>query len=125
MIKFRYHKKFGIFHLKLKEFENPLCFFVPSMGFLRFGNPNSNSWQDQLTLRFGINQTKYQYYLSQSNLIENSISFGFGFKFGLIGNQIDMSYRFGNREGLNLKETIQNLNISISLGDIWFLKRRN
>jgi hypothetical protein len=96
-----------------------------SMGFLRFGNPNSNSWQDQLTLRFGINQTEYQYYLSQSKVIENSISFGFGFKFGLIGNQIDLSYRFGNREGLNLKETIQNLNISISLGDIWFLKRRN
>ena len=96
-----------------------------SMGFLRFGNPNSNSWQDKLIFRFGINQTKYQYYLSQSNLIENSISFGFGFKFGLIGNQIDLSYRFGNREGLNLKETIQNLNISISLGDIWFLKRRN
>ena len=57
--------------------------------------------------------------------VHSMISFGFGFKFGLIGNQIDLSYRFGNREGLNLKETIQNLNISISLGDIWFLKRRN
>ena len=95
------------------------------MGFLRFGNPNSNSWQDQLILRFGINQTKYQYYLSKLDVIENSISFGFGFKFGVIGNQIDLSYRFGNREGLNLKETIQGLNISVSLGDIWFLKRRN
>ena len=94
------------------------------IGLIRYGNLASRSWQDQLTTRIGINQNKYIFNLSDKKVIENGISFGIGYKFGIMGNQIDLSFRVGNRESERQKELIQEFNISISLGDIWFLKRR-
>ena len=94
------------------------------IGLVRYGNSASRSWQDQLTTRIGISQNKYKFNLSDKKIIENGISFGIGYKFGLMGNQIDLSFKVGNRESERQKELIQEFNISISLGDIWFLKRR-
>ena len=62
---------------------------------------------------------------TKKKLIENGISVGFGFKFGTTGNQIDFSFRNGTRsitEGQ--KELFKEITIGVSLGDMWFLRRR-
>jgi hypothetical protein len=50
---------------------------------------------------------------------------GFGFKFSVTENQLDISYRTGIRaiEGGH-KEIIKDFTIGLSLGDLWFLRRR-
>ena len=54
------------------------------------------------------------------------VSFGVGFKFKPVGNQISLNYYFGNRKFSNIaeKEFIQQIQVGISLADIWFVKRR-
>ena len=53
-------------------------------------------------------------------------SFGVGFKFKPIGNQVDLSYYFGNREysDISEKELIQQIQIGVSIADLWFVKMR-
>jgi len=46
-------------------------------------------------------------------------------KFAATGNQLDVAYRTGARFMTNdYKESIQEFTIGLSLGDIWFLRRR-
>ncbi|MBT3732633.1 MAG: hypothetical protein HOL27_07770 [Candidatus Marinimicrobia bacterium] len=55
-----------------------------------------------------------------------SISFGFGFKFNVTGNQIDFAFRSGKRtyhETLGV-EHFQHAMVELSLSDLWFIKRR-
>jgi hypothetical protein len=92
---------------------------------IRFGNLNARAWQDQITFRLGAYQDKYSLRYSGNSLIENGISIGFGFKFATTGNQIDFSFRNGTRsitEGQ--KELFKEITIGVSLGDMWFLRRR-
>jgi|TARA_B110000263_G_scaffold100091_1_gene87500 hypothetical protein len=94
-------------------------------GMIRFGNLNARAWQDQITFRLGAYQDKYSLRYSGNSLIENGISIGFGFKFATTGNQIDFSFRNGTRsitEGQ--KELFKEITIGVSLGDMWFLRRR-
>ena len=59
--------------------------------------------------------------------MEYGLSLGVGFNFGLTKNQIDISYLIGKREkilGVS-EEIIQQISIGISLGDLWFEKRRS
>ena len=57
---------------------------------------------------------------------ELGFSFGVGFKFKPVGNQINLNYYFGNRKFSNIaeKEFTQQIQVGISLADIWFVKRR-
>ena len=63
---------------------------------------------------------------SSAEITEMGYSIGIGFRFKPVGNQIDINYYFGNREYSDIsdKEFIQQLQIGISLADIWFVKRR-
>ena len=49
-----------------------------------------------------------------------------GFNFGITGNQIDLGYKLAKRDGLYLvgNETLHSFNLGISIGDLWFVKRR-
>ena len=55
---------------------------------------------------------------------------GFGYKFKAVGNQVDISYYYGIRHHpLTLRhdfgdERVQQLQVGISLADLWFVKRR-
>ena len=50
---------------------------------------------------------------------------GIGFKFDVTGNQLDFSYRTGSRSiNGDYKELVKGFNIGLSLGDVWFLRRR-
>ena len=53
-------------------------------------------------------------------------SIGSGYKFKSVGNQIDLNFCFGYREYpiSSSRELYQQLQMSISLADIWFIKRR-
>jgi hypothetical protein len=83
------------------------------------------NWQDRLTFRLGVHRDTYQYRYSRKSLIENGISVGFGFKFAATGNQIDFSFRNGSRSlDESKKELFKEFTVGVSLGDIWFLRRR-
>ena len=45
---------------------------------------------------------------------------------GITGNQIDFGYKFANRSGVYVvgDETLHMFNVGISIGDLWFVKRR-
>ena len=94
-------------------------------GLVKFGKIGARSWQDRITMRFGIFKESYLLKNSGRKINENGITVGFGFKFGATGNQLDVAYRTGARFMTNdYKESIQEFTIGLSLGDIWFLRRR-
>ena len=76
-------------------------------------------------MRLGIHRNTHQFSNSDRSLIENGISVGFGFKFAATGNQLDFSFRNGQR-GINggAEELFNEFTIGLSLGDNWFLRRR-
>jgi len=63
---------------------------------------------------------------SLENISEVGLGLGVGINFGITANQIDFGYQFINRSGVHLidNEKIQNFTIGISIGDLWFVKRR-
>ena len=94
-------------------------------GLIRFGDLNARAWQDKITFRLGAYQDQYTLVYTGNSLIENGLSVGFGFKFGASGNQIDFSYRNGKRSiAEGQKELFKEITIGVSLGDMWFLRRR-
>jgi hypothetical protein len=66
--------------------------------------------------------------LAQTKTIIREIggSLGLGFKFRVAGNQIDLNYYLGKRKFPDTFNTefVQQLQIGISLADLWFVKRR-
>ena len=64
---------------------------------------------------------------SKNNLTEFGYSIGFGYKFKAVGNQIDFAYNssFKSFEASDFgEERLRGFQISISIADIWFIKRR-
>ena len=65
--------------------------------------------------------------LNSENIIkEYGVSTGLSFNFGVTKNQIDFAYSIGKREGLfEIGDgNIQKFSVGITVGDIWFVKRR-
>ena len=81
---------------------------------------------DKFSVKAGMSYLKHMLYYDNEDIVELGFSFGVGFKFKPVGNQVDLSYYFGSREysGFEGKEFIQQIQIGISLADIWFVKRR-
>jgi hypothetical protein len=94
-------------------------------GIVKFGDINARAWQDKLTFRFGTFKESYSLKYSGKTINENGIAMGIGFKFAVTGNQLDFSYRTGSRfiNG-GYKELVKEFKIGLSLGDVWFLRRR-
>ncbi len=93
---------------------------------LRYPNKLSLDIFDKFSFKAGF--VYHEHLLMKNNYKINELgySFGIGFRFKPIGNQIDLNYYFGNRlyDDIIEKETIQQLQLGISLADIWFVKRR-
>ena len=53
-------------------------------------------------------------------------SWGIGYKFGAVGNRIDINYYVGFREYVQSfdSEIIHQIQFGLTLADIWFVKRR-
>ena len=60
------------------------------------------------------------------NVSEVGVGLGLGIAFGVVGNQIDFGFGVSKREGVYLidEEIIQNFSVGITIGDLWFVKRR-
>ncbi len=94
-------------------------------GIVKFGNIGARAWQDKLTFRLGAFKESYGLKYSGETINENGITMGIGFKFAVTGNQLDFSYRTGSRSiNGDYKELVKEFNIGLSLGDVWFLRRR-
>ena len=94
-------------------------------GLIRFGNQMERDWQDRITFRSGIYKDIYELRYSGKSIIENGLSLGIGFKFAATGNQIDFSFRNGSRYiDRSNKELFREFTVGISVGDVWFLRRR-
>jgi len=60
------------------------------------------------------------------NINEVGLGLGVGINFGLTENQINVGYNFSNKNGIHLidKEKLHTFSVGISIGDLWFVKRR-
>ncbi len=94
--------------------------------FSHYPNDLSLRFFDKFSFRTGIVYYEHSLKNDQSSITEIGYSLGLGFKFKPVGNQIDINYYIGNREhtGIEQKELIQQIQLGVSLADIWFVKRR-
>ena len=108
-----------------------------SFGAIWYPNKQSFKFLDNLTFRSGLFFNNYATdELSDDSMIriksKNSVtefgySIGFGYKFKAVGNQIDFAYSSSLKsfEASNFsEERLKGFQISISIADIWFIKRR-
>ena len=81
---------------------------------------------DKFSFKSGLIHYIHTMKYDEMDIEELGFSFGVGFKFKPVGNQINFNYYFGNRKFSNIaeKEFIQQIQVGISLADIWFVKRR-
>jgi hypothetical protein len=76
-------------------------------------------------LRAGLSFSDYEI-KNLDNVKEVGLGLGVGIEFGLMRNQIDIGYNLVNRDNIyNVgSETVQSFNVGVSIGDLWFVKRR-
>ena len=93
---------------------------------IKYSNSLSLKLIDKFSFRSGLKYSNYSLNNNGSNINEIGILVGLGFKFGAVGNQLDINYYIGNREYPNLsdEESIHQIQFGVSLADIWFVKRR-
>jgi len=94
--------------------------------FSHYPNDLSLKLFDKFSFRAGMLYYKHRLKNDQSTITEIGYSLGLGFKFKPVGNQMDINYYIGNREhaGMEEKELVQQIQLGVSLADIWFVKRR-
>ena len=93
-----------------------------NIGFLKFAKPYST---DKFHFRAGLSFSDYDI-KNLDNIKEVGLGLGVGIEFGLMRNQIDIGYNLVNRDNIyNVgSETVQSFNVGVSIGDLWFVKRR-
>jgi hypothetical protein len=97
------------------------------LSLVRFPNDISLDLLDKISFRTGLMFKSHTLALSNEIVSEVGGSLGFGFKFKAVGNQVDLNYYIGNRkysDGTFKREIIQQMQVGVSLGDLWFVKRR-
>ena len=97
-----------------------------SLSFTRFPKNLSTQVFDKFIFRAGAVFKDHELGLSRNNIRELGCLMGLGFKFKNVGNQIDLNLYLGNRTHSNNyhNEFIKQLQVGISLADLWFVKRR-
>ena len=97
-----------------------------NLSLTRFPNDLSLDLVDKLSLRMGLAFKTHTLAQTKTIIREIGGSLGLGFKFRVAGNQIDLNYYLGKRKFPDTFNTefVQQLQIGISLADLWFVKRR-
>lgn len=73
---------------------------------------------------FSISQMSFQY--NPGNVDKFDLSVGWGLPFGKFGNQLGFAYTYSKiKGGILINETVKTIKIGLTIGDIWFVKRRN
>ena len=100
---------------------------------IRFARALPRYWYESLHFRSGLFVRKYNlkiYATNETDFNHNDyndigLSIGVGIKFGLTKNQLDFGLNLINRsDSINNDKFITNFNIGLTIGDIWFVKRR-
>ena len=93
-----------------------------SLSYIKFAQPFS---RDRFNFKASMFFQNYGV-KNLENINEVGLGLGVGFNFGITGNQIDFGYKYANRSGVFVvkDETLHMFNIGISIGDLWFVKRR-
>ena len=100
---------------------------------IRFARALPRYWYESLHFRSGLFVRKYNLKMyatnetdfNQYDYNEIGLSIGVGIKFGLTKNQLDFGLNLINRsDSINNDKFITNFNIGLTIGDIWFVKRR-
>jgi len=93
-----------------------------NIGFLKFAKPYS---AEKFHFRAGLSFSDYDI-KNLDNVKEVGLGLGVGIEFGLMRSQIDIGYNLVNRDNIyNIgSETVQSFNVGVSIGDLWFVKRR-
>ena len=97
------------------------------LSLVRFPNDISLNLVDKISIRTGLMYKSHTLAHSKTVVSEVGGSLGFGFKFRAVGNQVDLNYYIGNRkysDNYFKSEIIQQMQVGVSLGDLWFVKRR-
>jgi len=97
------------------------------LSLVRFPNDISLNLVDKISIRTGLMYKSHTLAHSKTVVSEVGGSLGFGFKFKAVGNQVDLNYYIGNRkysDNYFKSEIIQQMQVGVSLGDLWFVKRR-
>ena len=97
-----------------------------NLSLTRFPNDLSLDLVDKLSFRTGLAFKTHTLAQTKTIIREIGGSLGLGFKFRVAGNQIDLNYYLGKRKFPDTFNTefVQQLQIGISLADLWFVKRR-
>jgi len=97
-----------------------------NIGIIRFTPRLPKNIFDRFNLKIGAYSNNIYLVNSKNNINEYGVSTGLSFNFGPTKNQIDFAYSIGKREGLLEigNENIQKFSIGITVGDMWFVKRR-
>ncbi len=100
---------------------------------IRFARALPRYWYESLHFRSGLFFRKYNLKMYATNETDFNqydyndigLSIGVGIKFGLTKNQLDFGLNLINRsDSINNDKFITNFNIGLTIGDIWFVKRR-
>ena len=96
-----------------------------SIGVMKFSNQLSSSFYDKFIIRLGLDYRNAMI-SPEIPMTEFGYSFGISYKFKALSNQIDFSYSGGSRsyEENYKNETFQQLQVGITIADLWFVKRR-
>lgn len=97
-----------------------------SIGIIRYAPRVVKNPLDGLNIKIGAYSNSTSLLNSKIDIKEYGVSTGLSFNFGITKNQIDFAYLIGRRQGLAEigDENIQKFSIGITVGDIWFVKRR-
>jgi hypothetical protein len=97
-----------------------------NVGIIKFTPRIPKNFLDRLNFKVGAYFNNFKLLNSEKNIKEYGVSTGLGFNFGITKNQIDFAYSTGKRQGLiEIGDgNIQKFSVGITVGDIWFVKRR-
>jgi len=96
------------------------------ISYTRFADDLSLNPFDKMIFRVGFINKNHVLEKNKSEVSEVGFLIGIGFKFKPVGNQLDFGYYHGSRKYSNFDgtELVQQIQISTSLSDLWFVKRR-
>ena len=97
-----------------------------SQGLIKYANEFPQNIFHKFHWRTGYSISQMNFQNNPNKVDKYDLSIGLGLPFGKFGNQIDFAYTFSKIKSGNLiNETVKTIKIGLTIGDIWFVKRRN